>query len=251
MLVIGEAMKDVYHLCHSSRLSPEAPIPVCTQDSQQVRAGGAANVSENLKALGALVSELYPYNEPTKHRIMIGDEQIARYDTYDYCEALEIGVLEHLLGQSWDAVVISDYGKGAFPEPVCTAIVTATLTAPYPVFVDSKLPPTAWSPRFTFFPNGPEYTKYFPLYALQPQVVHKMGAAGMEYLYYGVRKAFEPATALHVRSVIGAGDSVMAAFAFAQVSQQADPPTALAFAAQIAAQIVSTPFTSVPGALYE
>ncbi|WP_374165172.1 D-glycero-beta-D-manno-heptose 1-phosphate adenylyltransferase [Arcticibacter sp. MXS-1] len=58
VLVIGDIILDAYLKGDSSRLSPEAPVPVVAISSKEETVGGAANIALNLKALGASVSFL-------------------------------------------------------------------------------------------------------------------------------------------------------------------------------------------------
>ena len=53
VLCIGDVMLDHYVYGQSDRLSPEAPVPVLTIDSETHNLGGAGNVLRNLAALGA------------------------------------------------------------------------------------------------------------------------------------------------------------------------------------------------------
>ena len=50
--VIGDVMLDRYWYGSSSRISPEAPVPVVNVERYESRAGGAANVALNLASLG-------------------------------------------------------------------------------------------------------------------------------------------------------------------------------------------------------
>ena len=52
ILVIGDLILDHYIWGRVSRISPEAPVPVVHVDSESVRLGGAANVFNNILALG-------------------------------------------------------------------------------------------------------------------------------------------------------------------------------------------------------
>ena len=60
ILVIGDLMIDQYLWGSCERVSPEAPVPIInvTQDSEVL--GGAGNVVNNLKKLGADVLEFTP-----------------------------------------------------------------------------------------------------------------------------------------------------------------------------------------------
>src|ERR1700712_3696967 len=55
ILVIGDLMIDHYIWGDATRLSPEAPVPIVNVKSESTTLGGAANVAQNLVALGAKV----------------------------------------------------------------------------------------------------------------------------------------------------------------------------------------------------
>ena len=58
VLVVGDLMLDRYWHGSTSRISPEAPVPVVHVNHDEQRAGGAGNVALNIAALGAKVSLL-------------------------------------------------------------------------------------------------------------------------------------------------------------------------------------------------
>jgi bifunctional ADP-heptose synthase (sugar kinase/adenylyltransferase) len=53
LLVLGDVMLDQFIVGRVSRISPEAPVPVVAFEHDEYRAGGAANVALNARALGA------------------------------------------------------------------------------------------------------------------------------------------------------------------------------------------------------
>src|SRR6266481_3686482 len=53
VVVVGDAMLDVYLVGEVDRVSPEAPVPVVTVHASRHGLGGAANVAANVAALGA------------------------------------------------------------------------------------------------------------------------------------------------------------------------------------------------------
>ena len=55
ILVVGDLMIDHYLWGSSERISPEAPVPVVDINSESTVLGGAGNVINNLKTLGANV----------------------------------------------------------------------------------------------------------------------------------------------------------------------------------------------------
>ena len=56
VLVVGDVMLDMYEHCVVKRISPEAPVPIATVVSDSSFLGGAGNVANNARALGAMVS---------------------------------------------------------------------------------------------------------------------------------------------------------------------------------------------------
>ncbi|HEY4069031.1 MAG TPA: D-glycero-beta-D-manno-heptose-7-phosphate kinase [Burkholderiaceae bacterium] len=68
VLVVGDAMLDRYWFGSVDRISPEAPVPVVRVSREEERMGGAANVSLNVKTLGAQASLL----------TVVGDDEPAR-----------------------------------------------------------------------------------------------------------------------------------------------------------------------------
>jgi D-beta-D-heptose 7-phosphate kinase/D-beta-D-heptose 1-phosphate adenosyltransferase len=109
VLVIGDLILDHYIWGRVSRISPEAPVPVVHVDSESLKLGGAANVFNNIIALGGkadicgvigsdesgrmLLKELGPtrsgrggvvidQDRPTtrKSRVIAHNQQIVRYD---------------------------------------------------------------------------------------------------------------------------------------------------------------------------
>src|SRR2546427_2803857 len=53
IVVVGDAMLDVYLVGEVDRVSPEAPVPVVTVHASRQALGGAANVAANVATLGA------------------------------------------------------------------------------------------------------------------------------------------------------------------------------------------------------
>jgi bifunctional ADP-heptose synthase (sugar kinase/adenylyltransferase) len=115
--VIGEKFDDIYHVGTATRLSPEAPIPVVAVKEVIQFAGGAGNVYQNLKALGANVLLINPTETPRKNRLIANGLQVARWDEQDTVKPLP--ELQFKTFDGYDGVIISDYGKGFFtPESI-------------------------------------------------------------------------------------------------------------------------------------
>jgi len=52
VVVLGDLMLDRYLWGSVRRISPEAPVPIVEVSRETVRLGGAANVADNVQALG-------------------------------------------------------------------------------------------------------------------------------------------------------------------------------------------------------
>jgi D-beta-D-heptose 7-phosphate kinase/D-beta-D-heptose 1-phosphate adenosyltransferase len=239
ILVVGDALTDIYWLGAANRLSPEAPIPVVTIDDVVTLPGGAGNVAANLTALGATTTLVAGADLPEKHRLMVGDAQIARWDTHDWTTPLVEQDFSGLNPASFAGIVVADYAKGALSRPIIDFLTAWHL----PMFVDTKQNPRIYPEEATFFPNRREFAA-FSAYNELPKVIRKLGPDGIEMLQDGRVVATAPARAKFIRSVNGAGDTVLAAYAFAALSGL---PAPLEFAMTAAAIAVESPMTTAVG----
>lgn len=150
ILVLGDLMLDRYLFTGVTRVSPEAPVPVCNLKDKKAVLGGAGNVALNLATFGVDISlcglvgggldgdefiqiaEQHGINcdgvkrtparrTSVKTRLLGNGQQIARIDSED-TESLsldEIQLLERYLEshiKSFDLVVLSDYSKGVMTQ---------------------------------------------------------------------------------------------------------------------------------------
>jgi len=254
ILVIGDAMKDLYHVGTAVRLSPEAPIPVVKITETKHSPGGAANVAANLASLGAEALLLHGWRVwangkeiPQKHRLVVGTTQLARWDEWDSVSPIPVEALQAAV-ERWqpDGIVVSDYGKGSVDGKVSRWVIDQNL----PTFVDTKHGPEhfaydhpqGFTSRWVYFPNRQEYEKDRVRYDLCPSVVLKKSEEGVEEREYGKPIIEYPTFARSVGSVCGAGDVVVAAYAFAVTSGRHNP---LWFANLAAGLAVEKPGTSV------
>ena len=58
VLVVGDIILDEYIYGETSRISPEAPVPIVKVSNTEERPGGAANVALNVSSLGMSVDLL-------------------------------------------------------------------------------------------------------------------------------------------------------------------------------------------------
>jgi D-beta-D-heptose 7-phosphate kinase/D-beta-D-heptose 1-phosphate adenosyltransferase len=166
VVVVGDVMLDRYLFGSTGRISPEAPVPVVHVHETDDRPGGAANVAVNLASLGsktkllgvvgvdAAASALESIMDKrgiesdfhrvkgrptiTKTRVQSRGQQLIRLDQEDVAP-LSDAVLEQSLQASIadaDAVILSDYGKGALAD--VAAMIRICRDAGIPVLVDPK-----------------------------------------------------------------------------------------------------------------
>ena len=172
IMVVGDVMLDCYLWGQVSRISPEAPVPVVDIDSESHRFGGAANVCQNVHALGAkvipvgLIGQDAPgerlrdlfeaqgfdsdgliadRTRPTtvKTRIIAHSQQVVRTDREVrnlIDEALQDRIMafveERLDGVN--ALILEDYNKGLLAPRLITALIAAAERRQIPVLVDPK-----------------------------------------------------------------------------------------------------------------
>ncbi len=167
VLVVGDVMLDRYWHGATSRISPEAPVPVVHVRHNEERPGGAGNVALNIAALQAhsTVIGLTGDDEAadslargleaagvrcrfqriagiptiTKLRVISRHQQLIRLDFEDGFEEFDTAALLHNYQTALTdcgAVVISDYGKGTLKS--LRALIDTARTADKPVLVDPK-----------------------------------------------------------------------------------------------------------------
>ena len=265
ILVIGDLMLDHYLWGSCERISPEAPVQVVDVARETTVLGGAGNVVNNLVALGADVSVssvigdddngrelstmlqnigvnvdglvVQPGRKTSKKsRIIAVSQQILRYDK-ESKEAIDESsvtkIVSALVGKlsSYDAVVLSDYGKGVLTLALCQRVIELARKTDTKVLVD---------------PKGSNYLKYRGAYLLTPNKKEASIATNIDInsdealqeallklkhecelsismitlsedgiaIYDSQVKQF-PTVAKEVYDVTGAGDTVIASIAFA------------------------------------
>ncbi|HVS94083.1 MAG TPA: D-glycero-beta-D-manno-heptose-7-phosphate kinase [Mucilaginibacter sp.] len=187
VLVIGDLMIDHYVWGDATRLSPEAPVPIVNVKNESTTLGGAANVAQNLVALGAKVTlggvigddafglrmiEIMAEEglatdaivkdpgRPTtvKTRIVAGSHQLVRVDreVTDYVlSELEDELadkLDHFINEA-DIVLFSDYGKGLFSPALTQRLIGLAKLKGKNVIID---------------PKGLDYEKYRGAFIIKP-----------------------------------------------------------------------------------
>ena len=175
VLVVGDMMVDHFLVGRVERISPEAPVPVVMFDRDDYRMGGAANVGNNVRALGAHASlvgvvgqdesgtrlraalqaasidatGLVPLSgrQTTRKLRIVADrnQQVARVD-FETDRELEADEAAAVLPRLADAVraadvlVVSDYLKGVITREVMVEALRLGRDRNIPVLVDPKIP---------------------------------------------------------------------------------------------------------------
>jgi rfaE bifunctional protein kinase chain/domain len=169
--VIGDAMLDVYLSGEVDRISPEAPVPVVRVRERKHALGGAANVAQNVVAIGATcdlvaavgadrageilrgmletigggASSLVTVSRCTtqKTRILARSQQLVRVDEEEDADLggdslVRISTAVAAAVARADALVLEDYNKGVLVERVIREAIDAAASRGIPVIVDPK-----------------------------------------------------------------------------------------------------------------
>ncbi len=277
IVVLGDLMLDEYIWGKAERISPEAPVPVVEVERRSYGPGGAANVAANLASLGAKVAAVGVVGEdesaqilkhaleergvdpsglvadpsrPTtrKTRIIAHGQQVVRIDeesrepvSDEVCRKISASLHRALEGA--EALVISDYAKGAItPDVAASAIAMAQ--AKGALITSGPKPKNLHLMRGCFVAclNEKETLEAMALEGLMaggspstsgedwtflvPQLLQKVGLervvitrGGKGILAYEGRKGFEvPALTVEVYDVAGAGDTALSVLTLALAS---------------------------------
>ena len=185
-------MLDQYLFGATSRISPEAPVPVVHVQETDNRPGGAANVAVNLAALGATTRLIGVIGKDaagdslenilnargidcdfnrvddrptiTKTRVQSRGQQLIRLDQESAAELHDDALVESLqaaVGKA-GAVILSDYGKGALTD--VKKMILVCRDAKVPVLVD---------------PKGTDFSKYEGASLITPNQTEFEATAGI------------------------------------------------------------------------
>lgn len=192
VLTVGDVMLDQYWFGPTSRISPEAPVPVVNITGAQARAGGAANVAINLASLGVATSlvgiagddanrdkllallaaqgidaEIVAARDRptiTKLRVLSRNQQLIRLDTEDAFNSEDadalMPILERRIPQA-SVCILSDYAKGTLAR--ATDWIGRCRAHGVPVLVD---------------PKGVDFTRYRGATVLTPNLAEFEAVTG-------------------------------------------------------------------------
>jgi rfaE bifunctional protein kinase chain/domain len=171
VVVIGDAMLDVYLSGDVERISPEAPVPVVRVRARKYALGGAANVAQNVVAVGAScdlvavigadfgseklrslardmgVSDAHLigiHRQTTmKTRIVARSQQLVRVDEEDDHDLddtesaqLKAAIATAMIGA--DAVILEDYDKGVLTRELIRFAIELASARGVRIVVDPK-----------------------------------------------------------------------------------------------------------------
>jgi D-glycero-beta-D-manno-heptose-7-phosphate kinase len=210
VLVIGDLILDHYIWGRVSRISPEAPVPVVHVESESMRLGGAANVFNNILALGGkadlcgiigsdeagrtLLKELGPkrsgrggvvidQDRPTikKSRVIAHSQQVVRYDVERKVELkpqLQKRMLRYVESRMREltCLVVSDYAKGVVTAGLMSELVRLAALRKVPIVVDPKVEHFGFYKGVTLItPNHLEATQAAGLHGDGDQTIEEAG----------------------------------------------------------------------------
>jgi rfaE bifunctional protein kinase chain/domain len=289
LLVVGDVMLDRYWFGEVERISAEAPVPIVKIARHEERPGGAANVARNAASLGAQVTlisvvgddeagralkrllnaaqvQTSLHRDPTlpttvKLRVVGRQQQLLRIDfeTVPSHEVLasKLADYERALPE-FDAVVLSDYGKGGLAH--IGRMIEQANERRIPVLVDPKGEDYRRYRGATLLtPNRTEFRQVVGAWRTEAELAEKgqrlraelaLGALlvtraeeGMS-LYTDAGAVNIPAEAREVYDVSGAGDTVIATLG-ALLGARADLESAVRIANQAAGIVVGKLGTAV------
>jgi len=282
-------MLDRYWFGEVERISPEAPVPIVKIARHEERPGGAGNVARNAAALGAQVTLISVVGDdeagraldrllsaarvtaslhrdpalPTtvKLRVVGRQQQLLRIDfeTMPSHEVLatKLADYERVLPE-FDAVVLSDYGKGGLAH--IARMIEQAKRHDVPVLVDPKGEDYArYRGASLLTPNRAEFRQVAGAWRTDAELASKaqgmradlaLGALlitraeeGMS-LFTDAGAVDIPAEAREVYDVSGAGDTVIATLG-ALLGARADLESAVRIANQAAGVVVGKLGTAV------
>ena len=212
VLVIGDVIIDKYIYGTSTRLSPEAPVPVVQYLSEKETIGGAGLVYENLKSLGVDVDmfDVTP-NKSVKTRVMCDGHYITRIDNDAFADSDEVlKLLKDKDFSEYEYVILSDYNKGALGRSL--EIIDHISSFSCKIIVDPKRHASCYKGAWLIKPNNKEY--YNLGFDQWVGNIITTNAEGAVNATIDNRKYTIIVDQIEVSDVTGAGDCFLAAFVY-------------------------------------
>ncbi len=260
VLVVGDIMLDRYIHGEVERISPEAPVPILRHAQRFERAGGAANVAMNLAGLGCKTVLAGFWGDDTEQRELAAILERVGIDTVGVVSSSLptisktriVGRMQQLLRldiesreapprveterlkeratelvSKVNAVILSDYAKGALTTELCESVIRAARARGIPVLADPKTRDfSKYNGATTVCPNLGELSAATGISAHESEALLDAGQKllaehDLEYLTVTMSEKgitllrrdgryHSPARAREVFDVSGAGDTVIA-----------------------------------------
>jgi len=282
ILVVGDLILDEYIWGSVERISPEAPVPVLWAKKRTFTPGGTANVANNIGSLGGRVTLLGVTGDDANSRILLNElkkkkintqgifvekqrhttvktrilashQQVLRVDwehTHDLTKELNLKILKFIEKNinSFDAIIIEDYGKGVINVALLEKLISLGRLNKKIITVDPKeenfqyySAVTSITPNRKELENAVRNLKIrdtanrFKIntdklftdkdvdqaareileYLNLDSILVTLGEQGMKLLEKNGRLTHIPTQAQEVFDVSGAGDTVISAFTLA------------------------------------
>jgi len=225
-----------------ARLCPEAPVPVFTPSYESTNRGMAANVHENLLALG-VNADLITNPEYVKKKRFVDQKTnniLLRIDVGDNVKRIE--GLENINIESYDAVIISDYNKGFLTSEDIWYISRKNENT----FLDTKKNIDTWADDVRFIKvNQAEYenSKVYLDSCINSmnRIIVTLGSDGCRFkeMLYSVEQ-------VEIKDMSGAGDTFLAALV-ARYLEANDIGSSIKFANECATKVVQQKGVTVVG----
>ena len=213
VIIIGDTIFDQYIYGTSTRLSPEAPVPIVNKIGEQTKFGGAGLVFDNLKSLGVDTTLFDDRQQKSyKTRVIADGHYVTRIDDDAFANSEEVMQMIFMKDFSeYDIAVLSDYGKGVLGKS--KEIIYHLLRYGLKIIVDPKNQQDMYQGAWLVKPNHKEMTD-FNFKDWQGNIIttnaDKNVTATIEGEHYKI-----PVQQVEVNDVTGAGDCFLAAFVYA------------------------------------
>ena len=213
VLVIGDSCLDAFIYGESYRLCPDIPVPVFTPIRRVTNSGMAGNVFTNLENMGAECFLVSNMEKNTKERYvdLKTNHTFLRVDKNDRSEPIDAHKLAQVIQSmsSYDAVVISDYGKGFLSEEDISVICKHHNN----VFIDTKKAISNFCREAKCIKiNTPEFEEIKNKINLEDWTNKPIGTQGDRGCMLYTENGFHyfPVDSVAIHDLSGAGDTFLA-----------------------------------------
>jgi D-beta-D-heptose 7-phosphate kinase / D-beta-D-heptose 1-phosphate adenosyltransferase len=265
LLVIGDLIIDKYLWGECDRISPEAPVQIVNIKKENTVLGGAGNVVNNLNSLGAKVDVISVIGKckassllksllheigvstkflitqdnritPKKSRIIASHQHVVRYDSESkeditsHSQDLIVEVFKKIVNK-YDAVLLSDYGKGILTKDLTQLIIKLANKYNKKVLVDPKgLNYSKYKGAFLLTPNKKEASEATRInivddMSLKKAIIQIKHECSLDFSLITLSEngiaifddnlRIHPTATREVYDVTGAGDTILASLGFA------------------------------------